>query len=76
MSENFIKNFPYYLDKLIKDLPENKGVFLIIDDIIALFRKACNSWFKYFEVFITLHLTDILSCFSNFFKRKHIDNVG
>ena len=49
MSENFIKNFPYYLDKLIKDLPENKGVFLIIDDINGLSEsKKFVDWYKRF----------------------------
>lgn len=43
------KDFPYYLNQLIKDLPSNNGIFLVIDDINGLSEsKKFVDWYKAF----------------------------
>lgn len=48
-SEDIINNFPYILNDLINELPNNNGVFLIIDDINGLSEsKKFVDWYKGF----------------------------
>lgn len=53
------KDFPYYLNQIIKDLPTNNGVFLIIDDINGLSEsKKFVDWYKLFADTIEVNRGD------------------
>ena len=48
-SEFLIKDFPYYLQDLINEINEEKGIFLVIDDINGLSEsKKFVDWYKNF----------------------------
>ena len=47
LSKNIINDFAYYLNKFYKDLPNNKGIFLVIDDINGFSEsKEFANWYK------------------------------
>lgn len=53
------KDFPYYLNQLIKDLPSNNGIFLVIDDINGLSEsKKFVDWYKVFADTIEVNRND------------------
>ena len=53
------RDFPYYINQLISDLPNNNGVFLIIDDINGLTEsKRFVDWYKRFADTIEVNKKD------------------
>lgn len=50
LANDMVNNFPYYLNEIYKELPnEEKGIFLIIDDINGLSEsKKFVDWYKSF----------------------------
>ena len=47
LSKDIINDFAYYLNKFYKDLPNNKGIFLVIDDINGLSESEnFVNWYK------------------------------
>ena len=53
------RDFPYFLNQIINDLPPNNGVFLIIDDINGLSEsKKFVDWYKRFADTIEVNRND------------------
>ena len=47
IGKDLVNNFAYYLNKIYKDIPNNKGIFLIIDDINGLSESGdFANWYK------------------------------
>ena len=47
LKNDIVENFIHYLNRLCQNLPENKGIFLVIDDINGLSKtKDFVNWYK------------------------------